>query len=468
MPYRNGVAYYGAYGGGDNTASQAQNSTTSRQLSESTKKLFGAIDDENLEAFKQAIAEGANVNAFDKGYTPLMTIIINNDDSPICLKMMMLLLQHQSLNINAQETKKRNTALHLAFLMENKDFVQMLLRHPELDINVENDCYVIGNRCTPRKYIEQIGENQKKDFSYLTMEITKAQKGKELLAALSSGNIYQAKRLLNQELNPNHWKRNQNGKVETPLSLIIKSCLQGITQDNEEVLTKLLKHKDLDFSHERYAQLKQIIGQAITGRLTDTINSKDLNDVKKLVEDNCFINRAIVTAALRDASEPTESVKNYLNEKFSASAVQPLASMNNIPVDFEQFVQELVEELGKTKTQLAETEQELDRIVREKANWTKDLNQEEQKKMGQRTRTLADQVNQLTKENAQLRTQNQSLNDKNEKSSQAISSGRKLSNYASACFILLGVYTVVACLVIEDYPGIISAFFTAVALAFFY
>ncbi|WP_264731440.1 ankyrin repeat domain-containing protein [Wolbachia endosymbiont (group A) of Sphaerophoria taeniata] len=110
MPYRNGVTYYGAYGGGDNTASQARNSTTLRQLSESTKQLFKAIDDENLENFKQALAEGADVNAFDERYTPLMTIIMNGDDSPICLKMMMLLLQHQNLNINAQETKKCNTA----------------------------------------------------------------------------------------------------------------------------------------------------------------------------------------------------------------------------------------------------------------------------------------------------------------------------------------------------------------------
>ncbi len=39
MPYRNGVTYYGAYGAGDNTASQPQNSTTSRQLSESTQEL---------------------------------------------------------------------------------------------------------------------------------------------------------------------------------------------------------------------------------------------------------------------------------------------------------------------------------------------------------------------------------------------------------------------------------------------
>ncbi|WP_341822812.1 ankyrin repeat domain-containing protein [Wolbachia endosymbiont (group A) of Clivina fossor] len=185
MPYRNGVTYYGAYGGGDNTASQARNPTTSRQLSESTKQLFKAIDDENLENFKQALAEGADVNAFDEGYTPLMTIIMNGDDSPICLKMMMLLLQHQNLNINAQETKKRNTALHLAFHMGNRNFVQMLLRHPKLDIDVKNSYLVIKPEYqrfpeehlhdfhkerffhTPKEYIEKIGRIQKKDFSHL-------------------------------------------------------------------------------------------------------------------------------------------------------------------------------------------------------------------------------------------------------------------------------------------------------------
>ncbi|WP_259348656.1 hypothetical protein [Wolbachia pipientis] len=93
----------------------------------------------------------------------------------------------------------------------------------------------------------------------------------------------------NNKPNPNCWERNQNGEIETPLSLIIKSCLQGITQDNEEVLTKLLKYKDLDFSQikpiqdiEKNPWVKQIIEQAITERLTDTINRKDLDDVKKI------------------------------------------------------------------------------------------------------------------------------------------------------------------------------------------
>ena len=49
---------------------------------EPTKKLFKAIDDENLEAFKQAIAEGADVNAFDEeGMTPLISIVNEWDDS---------------------------------------------------------------------------------------------------------------------------------------------------------------------------------------------------------------------------------------------------------------------------------------------------------------------------------------------------------------------------------------------------
>ncbi|KLT23100.1 ankyrin repeat domain protein [Wolbachia endosymbiont of Armadillidium vulgare str. wVulC] len=101
MPFENNVAFGRRFVDG----------TALGQFSASTKKLFKAIDDEILEDFKQALEEGADVNAFDAGYTPLMTIIMNGDDSPICLKMMMLLLQHQNLNINAQETKERNTLI---------------------------------------------------------------------------------------------------------------------------------------------------------------------------------------------------------------------------------------------------------------------------------------------------------------------------------------------------------------------
>lgn len=257
------------YGGNrTSTTGYGYNQRTPEPLDEPTQKLFEAIDDENLEAFKQALEEGADVNAFDERYTPLMTIIMNGDDSPICLKMMMLLLQHQSLNINAQETKERNTALHLAFRMENQHFIKILLRYTNLDIDVKNSYSLIKLEYqqlpeehlhdfhkerffhTPKEYIEKIWRIQKRDFSYLTMEIMEAQRGEAFLDSFLGSMWWVTQMLLDREHkpNPNCWKRNQNGEIETPLSLIIKSCLQGITQDNEEVLTKLLKHKDLDFS----------------------------------------------------------------------------------------------------------------------------------------------------------------------------------------------------------------------------
>ncbi|MGY5857133.1 hypothetical protein LBW99_03220 [Wolbachia endosymbiont of Nasonia oneida] len=190
------------------------------------------------------------------------------------------------------------------------------------------------------------------------------------------------KRLLNQELNPNCWKRTYNEEIETPLSLIIESCLRGIIGDNEEVLTKLLKHKDLDFSQikpiqdiEKNPWVKQIIEQAITERLTDTINRKDLDDVKKLVEDNCFMNYAIIIAAWRNVNNPIESIVNYLNEKFPANTLQPLASTNDIPVGSEQVIQELKGELERTKAQLTETEQELANKTSKISQLKRDLKQ---------------------------------------------------------------------------------------------
>ncbi|WP_395461019.1 ankyrin repeat domain-containing protein [Wolbachia endosymbiont (group B) of Ablattaria laevigata] len=527
---------------------RTQNQTTSGQ---STTKLFKAIDEENLGDFERALEEGANVNTFDEGYTPLMTIIMGGDDSPTNLKMMTLLLQHQNLNINAQETKKSNTALHLAFLMENRNFVRMLLRHPNMNTNIKNKVFLLQDQYlepryngfraelikhaeykqwffyTPQGYIEKIGRIQKKEFSHLTIEIQKAQTGKELLDALSNRNIDRAKRLLNQELNPNCWKRNSNGEIETPLSLIIKSCLQGITEENKkEVLTKFLKHKDLDFSQikpipaiEQNSRLKQIIEKAMKERLTDAINRKDLDYVKKLVEDNCFINRAIVTAVLRNVNNPSESIKNYLNEKFPASMEQPSANAHNVAPEINdefiaqelQRLENLEGELERTKAQLAEKEQELNRTVDERTRDTDKISQLERELRQvrqdnqERIHTLTDQVARLTREKSQLenlrdelertkirlrekeqelnrtvdertrdtdkisqlerdlrqerlelQAQNQDSKNKNRKLSEASIYNRRQSNYASASFVLSGAFAIGACLTISNLEICIS------------
>ncbi len=375
---------------------------------------------------------------------------------------------------------QRNTALHIACQVGAKDIVKILLTHPDIKTDVRNCEDKDPKDCIARGFEDTI-----------KLELERAQKGKQLLNVLSSGNIYQAKGLLNQELNPNCWKRNQNGEIETPLSLIIRSCLQGITQDNKEVLTKLLKHKDLDFSQirsipaiEKNIQLKQPIEQAITERLADAINRKDLGDVKELVEDNCFINRAIVTAALRNVNNPIESITNYLNEKFPANT-------NNIPKDFERAFQEVVIELEKIKAQLTETEQELTNKTSKISQLEKDLRQE---KSAQKTKIndlnsevtrlnrivygrasdtveisqlkrdlkqAREERDRLSSENRLLRTK--SLSNKNEKSSQAISPGKKQSNYASASFVLSGAFAVGACLTIPNLEICIPLAVTAFA-----
>ncbi|MFP3015705.1 MAG: ankyrin repeat domain-containing protein [Wolbachia sp.] len=416
MPYRNGVTYYGA---GDNTASQPQNSTTSRQLSEPTQKLFKAINDENLEAFKQALEEGANVNKFDEeGMTPLISIAINLSAGFKTEKeyqnMIRLLLLHQSIDVNIREQNNGNTALHLAMCFQQKKTLQLLLSHPNISTYLTNKKQQNPEECARQNRAE-----------YLIIEIQKARKGRELLDALSSGNIYQAKRPLNQEFNPNCWKRSRSEEIETPLSLIIQSCLQEITSDNKEVLTKLLKHKELDFSQikpiqaiEQNSWVKQIIKQAITERLTATINKKDLDDVKKLVEDNCFMSHAIVTAALRGVNNPIESITNYLNEKFPVSAEQPVANTHNVQPEInDEFIARELQQLENFR----------DEFERKEVQLTEKKKELKQKKLSQQAgvNDLSSQLTQLTKKIAQSRKQN---------------------SYAVASFVLSVALVVGACL----------------------
>lgn len=293
----------------NDTGLRAQNQTTSGQ---STTKLFKAIDEKNLGDFERALAEGADVNAFnEEGMTPLISIIADlsagseTEEEKEYQSMIRLLLLHRSIDVNIQEKGDGNTALHLAMSFQQRKVLQLLLSHPRISMYLQN------------KRFENPGKFAKKHRAeHLIIEIQKAQTGKQLLNALSNRNIDQAKRLLNQELNPNCWKRNSNGEIETPLSLIITSCLQGITQDNEEVLTKLLEHKDLDFNQikpipaiEQNPWVKQIIEQVMKERLTDAINRKDLDDIKKLVEDNCFMNDQIVIELLKSFNP----VREYLN-----------------------------------------------------------------------------------------------------------------------------------------------------------
>jgi ankyrin repeat protein len=462
----------------------SNNRTAPQALNNQTKKLFKAIEDENLENFKQALREGANVNAFDEdGLTPLMSlanIYITSNNQPILKKIAKLLAQEKNIDINAQSKQPiyeqrqkkdhygrpiysyrgqevaqlrcetyvycrnqesvifntdesqhlssqydgvmesvitsnthKDTALHLACQNGAQDIVKILLASTSVESNITNN-----ENKTPKDCVERGSEHT------IKLEFKKAQKGKELLNALSDRNIAQAKTLLSQEFNPNCWKRNQAGEIETPFSLIIKSCLQGITADKKEILIKLLQHKDLDFSQikpmpeiDSNTELKQIIEQALKEKLIAVINSKDLDNVKALVEDNCLVTDAIVIDSMNGANNPiSEPIQSYLNEKFApcSAAKEPIChnvedeANDDLTLAKElQQLENIKDELRRTETQLAKkwgelttVKLELDKKIREASEKDGTISRQQESIV-----LLTSRADRLSRENNQLSRQ---------------------------------------------------------------
>lgn len=442
-------------------------------LNEQTKKLFKAIDEGNLENFEQALRDGANVNVFDQeGCTPFMSLAnvytIGSGQFTL-IKMAKLLVQYKNIDINIQSRQpvyeqrqkrdqynrsiylvngrevvqdyqeyiycddqqpvvfnedytvylnsrydgvmesvrtdkmQKNTILHIACQYGTQDVVKILLTHPDININLEND-----EKKTPENCIGRGSEG------IIKKEIQKAHQGKQLLNALSFRNIIQAKALLNQEFNPNCWKRNQNGEIETPLSLILKLCLRERAEDKKEILIKLLKHKDLDFSQTKPMpeldgnyELKQIIEQALKEQLIATINSNDLDDVKTLVEDNCLMDHAIVIGALSESNNPiNESINGYLSCKFAASTehIYNDEAEANGDHDLARELQQLEDikgEIARIKAELTSTNTQLKRKDRELKRVQHELDNQ--------TLTQQREIVQLTREKTQLSSQKQQL-----------------------------------------------------------
>ncbi|WP_458694875.1 TomO hydrophobic C-terminal domain-containing protein [Wolbachia endosymbiont of Drosophila simulans] len=241
--------------------------------------------------------------------------------------------------------------------------------------------------------------------------------------------------------------------------------------------------------------------------------------MKELVKDNCFINHAIVTAALRNVHNLIESIKNYLIEKFPATVEQSSANAHNVApeINDELIAQELQRlenlegELERTKAQLAEKEQELNKVVNERTRDTSKISQLERELRQvrqdnqERIHTFTDQVARLTREKSQLenlrselertkirlrekeqeldrvvsgrtrdtdkisqlerdlrqerlklQAQNQDLKNKNRKLSEASIYNRRQSNYASSSFVLSGAFAVGSCLTVSNLEICIS------------
>jgi len=90
--------------------------------------------------------------------------------------------------------------LHVACQVGAKDIVKILLTYPDVKTDIRN-C----EGKSPEDSIERGSKN------VIELEFKKAQKGKELLNALSNRDIYRAKTLLDGELSPNCWRRTYSG-----------------------------------------------------------------------------------------------------------------------------------------------------------------------------------------------------------------------------------------------------------------
>lgn len=135
------------------------------------------------------------------------------------------------------------------------------------------------------------------------------------------------------------------------------------------------------------------------------------------------------------------------------------------------------QELERTKRQLSESEEvvkqltrNFDALQKEIENYKQtvnDLNAQfttKDQELNDAKQRL-NEVTQLTEENVRLRAQNQDLNNKNKKFSEASAQDRKQSNYASVAFMVAGTFAVVASLTMP-YLAVCITFAIAASIFF--
>ncbi|APR98375.1 ankyrin repeat domain-containing protein [Wolbachia endosymbiont of Folsomia candida] len=135
-------------------------------LSRATQELFEAIDELNLQKFEKAIKDGADVNSFVDGDTPLMSIIsawaIDGNSEDAYKSMADLLIKNPNININIQNRKQRNTALHMAISFKLAEAVKLLLADQSIDFSIKNDYQVNNYPYPPNRYNDTALEYAKK------------------------------------------------------------------------------------------------------------------------------------------------------------------------------------------------------------------------------------------------------------------------------------------------------------------
>lgn len=152
--------------------------------SEATKKLFKAIEFQNASGeiitleeawnhFQQALKEGANVNAFEDGMTPLMCIISafvtsNNEEHQYLELMAKLLVQHKKIDVNIkskQAVVERRPKEHDGYPVYEFEEREVVDRSPYLRCIYLDNSQPVNEEFIPQNYAraeEEIETGKKK------------------------------------------------------------------------------------------------------------------------------------------------------------------------------------------------------------------------------------------------------------------------------------------------------------------
>lgn len=157
--------------------------------SEATKKLFKAIEFQNASGeritpeeawnhFQQALKEGANVNAFEDGMTPLMCIISafvtsNNEEHQYLELMAKLLVEHKKIDVNIkskQAVMERRPKEHDGYPVYKFEKREVVDRSPYLHCIYLDNLQTVNKGFIPQNYArveEEIETGKKKNNTAL-------------------------------------------------------------------------------------------------------------------------------------------------------------------------------------------------------------------------------------------------------------------------------------------------------------
>ena len=195
-------------------------------------ELMQAVGNGNFDQLKQELENGADINFRDEDKdTPLTYSVFKGR-----INFVEELLKYPELDINAKNYQER-TALFMTAIDDNPQIAEKLLEHPDIDINLTNDY-----GCTPLLIAAYKGhpEVEKVLLKHPDIDVNKKDDDGDtpLTIAARKGNIESVKLLLEH---PDTDVNAQGYYGRTALN-------SAIVEGKIDVINEILKHPDVDLS----------------------------------------------------------------------------------------------------------------------------------------------------------------------------------------------------------------------------